>query len=57
MRLVQRTAPPAATRTSPRPRVALAALVGLGTALLLTFVLSVDLLPRVYGVYVELHWV
>src|SRR2546421_3164103 len=50
MRLVQRTAPPAATRTSPRPRVALAALVGLGTALLLTFVLSVDLLPRVYDV-------
>ena len=50
MRLVQRTAPPAATRTSPRPRVAFAALVGLGTALLLTFVLSVDLLPRVYDV-------
>src|SRR5712691_10616469 len=50
MRLVQRTAPPAATRTSPRPRVALAALVGLATALLLTFVLTVDLLPRVYDV-------
>src|SRR5438270_10443296 len=50
MRLVQRTAPPAATRTSPRPRVAFAALVGLGTALLLTFVLSVALLPRVYDV-------
>ena len=50
MRLVHRTAPSAATRTSPRPRVALAALVGLVTALLLTFVLSVDLLPRSYDV-------
>jgi cyclic-di-AMP phosphodiesterase PgpH len=50
MRLVQRTAPPAATRTSPRPRVALAAIVGLLTAVLLTFVLTVDLLPRVYDV-------
>ena len=50
MRLVHRSAPSAATRTSPRPRVALAALVGLATALLLTFVLSVDLLPRVYDV-------
>jgi cyclic-di-AMP phosphodiesterase PgpH len=50
MRLVHRTAPPAVTRTSPRPRVALAVLVGVATALLLTFVLSVDLLPRVYDV-------
>jgi putative nucleotidyltransferase with HDIG domain len=50
MRLVQRTAPPAATRTGPRPRVGLAVLVGVATALLLTFVLSVDLLPRVYDV-------
>src|SRR5918912_2411223 len=50
MRLVQRTAPPAATRTNPRPRVGLALLVGVVTALLLTFVLSVDLLPRVYDV-------
>jgi cyclic-di-AMP phosphodiesterase PgpH len=48
MRLVHRTVPSAATRTSPRPRVALAALVGLATALLLTFVLTVDLVPRVY---------
>src|SRR5919199_6503397 len=50
MRLVQRPAPPAATRTGPRPRVGLAVLVGVATALLLTFVLSVDLLPRVYDV-------
>src|SRR5215472_12909966 len=48
MRLVHRTASPAATRTTPRPRVALAVGVGVLTAVLLTVVLSVDLLPRVY---------
>src|SRR5438128_9414419 len=50
MRLVHKTASPSATRTSSRPRVALAVVVGVVTALLLTFVLSVDLLPRVYDV-------
>ena len=50
MRLVHKTASPSATRTSSRPRVALAVVVGVVTALLLTFVLSVDLLPRVYNV-------
>ena len=49
MRLVHRTASPAATRNSPRPRLALAAGAGLLTAVLLTVVLSVDLLPRVYN--------
>src|ERR1700736_3921481 len=52
MRLVRNSsAPSAATRTSPRPRVALGVAVGVATAVLLTVVLSVDLLPRVY----ELH--
>src|SRR5437899_5666151 len=50
MRLVHKTWSPSATRTSSRPRVALAVVVGVVTALLLTFVLSVDLLPRVYDV-------
>src|ERR1043166_3061805 len=50
MRLVHRTTSPAATRTSPRPRVLLAATIGLVTAILLTIVLAVDLLPRVYDV-------
>lgn len=48
MRLVHKTAPMAATRAGPRPRVALAIGVGLLTALLLTVALSVDLLPRGY---------
>ena len=50
MRLVHKTAPPAATRNGHRPRLALAVGVGLVTAVLLTVVLSVDLLPRVYNV-------
>jgi len=50
MRLVHKTAPTAATRTAPRPRVAFAVGVGVLTAVLLTVVLSVDLLPRVYDV-------
>src|SRR5437870_3717396 len=50
MRLVQKTVSPAATRSSPRPRVALAVGIGVLTAVLLTIVLSVDLLPRVYDV-------
>ncbi len=50
MRLVHKTAPPAATRSSPRPRVAFAVCVGVVTAVLLTIALSVDLLPRVYDV-------
>src|SRR5437899_12488630 len=53
MRLVHNSAPSApsaATRTSPRPRVGLGVAVGAATALLLTVVLSVDLLPRVYEV-------
>src|SRR5438477_5091408 len=49
MRLVQKTVSPAATRSSPRPRVALAVGIGVLTAVLLTVVLSVDLLPRVYN--------
>ena len=49
MRLVHKTAPPAATRNGSRPRLALAVGVGLVTAILLTVVLSVDLLPRVYN--------
>src|SRR6516162_6450818 len=48
MRLVHKTAPPAATRAGPRPRVALAIGIGFATAVVLTIVLSVDLLPRVY---------
>src|SRR5690348_137762 len=48
MRLVHKAASPAATRNGPRPRVALAVGLGLLTAVLLTFVLSADLLPRVY---------
>src|ERR1051326_1822187 len=50
MRLVNKTAPMAATRAGPRPRVALAIGMGLLTAALLTVALSVDLLPRVYDV-------
>jgi cyclic-di-AMP phosphodiesterase PgpH len=50
MRLVHKTASPAATRTAPRPRVAFAVGVGVLTAVLLTVALSVDLLPRVYDV-------
>lgn len=41
---------PAATRTSPRPRIAFGLGVGVLTALLITFALSVNLLPRVYDV-------
>src|ERR1700674_4255862 len=48
MRLVHNSAPSAATRTSPRPRVGLGVAVGVVTAVLLAVVLSVDLLPRVY---------
>jgi putative nucleotidyltransferase with HDIG domain len=48
MRLVHKTPLPAATRAGPRPRVALAIGIGVVTAILLTIVLSVDLLPRVY---------
>jgi putative nucleotidyltransferase with HDIG domain len=50
MRVVHKSPSPAATRSSPRPRVVLAAGLGVLTAALLTFVLSVDLLPRVYDV-------
>ena len=50
MRLVHKTAPTAATRTAPRPRVAFAVGVGVLDRLLLTVALSVDLLPRVYDV-------
>src|ERR1051326_2157768 len=48
MRLVNKTAPMAAARAGPRPRVALAIGMGVLTAALLTVALSVDLLPRVY---------
>src|SRR5579871_1526306 len=48
MRLVHKTASPAATRSGLRPKIALAAAIGILTAVLLTVVLSVDLLPRVY---------
>src|SRR5690348_11655723 len=48
MRLVHKTAPMAATRAGPRPRLALAIGVGVLTALLVTVALSVDLLPRNY---------
>lgn len=41
---------PAATRTSPRPRVAFGLAIGLLTTVLITVALSVDLLPRVYEV-------
>src|SRR4030081_2350761 len=50
MRLVHKSALPAATRISPRPRIGLGVAVGVATAVLLTIVLSVDLLPRVYAV-------
>jgi putative nucleotidyltransferase with HDIG domain len=50
MRLVHRSPAPAATRSGPRPRLALAIGIGILTAILLTIVLSVDLLPRVYDV-------
>ncbi|HET6319359.1 MAG TPA: HDIG domain-containing protein [Chloroflexota bacterium] len=42
---------PAATRVAPRARVALGLAVAVATAALLTLVLSVDLLPRVYEVH------
>src|SRR5579859_7004529 len=48
MRLVHKAPSPGATRATPRPRVVLAAVIGIATAVLLTVVLSVDLLPRVY---------
>ncbi len=51
MRLVHKTAPPAATRINPRPRIGLGVAVGVATALLITVTLSVDLLPRVYEVH------
>jgi putative nucleotidyltransferase with HDIG domain len=51
MRLVHKSAPPAATRVSSRPRLGLAVFVGVATALLVTIILSVDLLPRVYAVH------
>jgi putative nucleotidyltransferase with HDIG domain len=47
---VRKSAAPAATRANPRPRIALGVAVGVVTALLLTFILSVDLLPRLYEV-------
>jgi putative nucleotidyltransferase with HDIG domain len=47
---VRKSAAPAATRANPRQRVALGVAVGVLTALLLTFILSVDLLPRLYEV-------
>src|SRR5712691_7292175 len=50
MRLVHKSASPAATRIRPRPRIGLGAAVGIATALLVTIILSVDLLPRVYEV-------
>src|SRR3979411_2257404 len=50
MRLVHKTASPAATRISARPRIALAHPVGGGSAVW-SAVLSVALLPRVYEVH------
>src|SRR5260370_37697979 len=50
MRLVHKSAP-AATRINPGPRIGLGLAVGVLTALLVTIVLSVDLLPRVYEVH------
>src|SRR5579859_2064062 len=50
MRLVHKSAP-AATRINPRLRIGLGVAVGVVTALLLTIILSVDLLPRVYEVH------
>ena len=41
---------PAATRTSPRPRVLFGVMAGVVTAVLLTIALTVDVLPRVYEV-------
>ncbi len=49
--LVHKTATPAATRVAPRARIALGVAIGAATAALLTLVLSVDLLPRVYEVH------
>jgi cyclic-di-AMP phosphodiesterase PgpH len=49
--LVHKTASPAAIRTNPRPRIALGVSIGVVTALLVSVVLSVDLLPRVYEVH------
>src|SRR5438132_13857209 len=51
MRLVHKSATPAATRISLRPRIGLGVAVGVATAVLLTIILSVDLLPRVYEVH------
>jgi cyclic-di-AMP phosphodiesterase PgpH len=51
MRLELKSGSSAATRINPRPRIALGVAVGLVTTLLLTIVLSVDLLPRVYEVH------
>ncbi|MBV9580832.1 MAG: hypothetical protein JO057_19800 [Chloroflexi bacterium] len=47
---MHKTAPPAATQTGRRPRIAFAVGVGVLTAVLLTVALSVDFLPRVYDV-------
>ena len=46
-----KTAAPQAVRTSPQPRIALGLLVAAATAAILTAILSVDLLPRVYEVH------
>src|SRR5438132_6076000 len=48
MRMLDRTPASAATRSGPRPRVALAVAIGMCTALLLTVALSVDILPRAF---------
>src|SRR5215467_1373967 len=49
--LVHKTATPAATRVSPRPKIAFGLALAAATAALLTVALSVDLLPRVYEVH------
>ncbi len=49
--LVHKTATSAATRSAPHARVALGLAVAVATAALLTLILSVDLLPRVYEVH------
>ncbi|HYW90140.1 MAG TPA: hypothetical protein VFB50_20370, partial [Chloroflexota bacterium] len=49
--LVHKSAVPVVTRVGPRARVALGVAVAAATAALLTIVLSVDLLPRVYEVH------
>jgi cyclic-di-AMP phosphodiesterase PgpH len=49
--LVHKTATPAATRVSPRPKIAFGLALAAATAALLTIALSVDLLPRVYEVH------